>query len=190
MKKLLILPLVMASFFAKGQTNAVDGPRFSRSLGVGLELGMTTIANEPMIAMHLGYFNDHYTFIKFRFASIVRENFEIEADGQANTPGLSEFNLMVGKHQQLGENHFLQFGGGGGLLIDIKEIDRPAIAFVEEKKFFQRNAIGLAGEIKYGFRFDRGVGVTFSVGGNLNKHRSFATVGFGMILKGGLFSED
>lgn len=178
MKKIILVFAFASSIGMANAQNNSDG--FFNALSGGIEFGAATL-KEPLISGFLAY-NKPNSYLKFKFSSLSQEMYEINVNGEkTTTPGFSEAAFMLGKRIKLNPNNRLEFGGGVGLVADLRKYDESNSNTLREK-IIQKNAVGLIGEIKYIFRFVDGVGVSVSINGNLNQQKSFAAAGLGLVL--------
>lgn len=161
----------------KAQTNP---DQFISALTGGLEFGAATL-REPLVSGFIGY-NKPQSYFKFKFSSVLQETYEVNINGEQTTvPGFSELALMLGKRMKINSNSRIEFGVGAAVVSNLIKYDQSN-SNTDRDKIIQKNAVGVVGEVKYIYRFVDGVGISLSINGNVNKEKTFASAGMGIVL--------
>lgn len=168
MKTLLLATLACFSLTATGQTPLDD---FLNALSAGFEGGPST-TKEPMLSGFCSY-NRTQTYYKFKFTVMLQQQ------NEQDKPSMGEVGLLVGKCLLVGSRQVLEFGAGGTYVGPFRNnrTSRPDI-----DRFFKKG-IGLAGEMRYGYRLIKNFGLAVSLNGDLNRRKNFATTGIGVVFK-------
>ncbi|GAA4196380.1 hypothetical protein GCM10022289_02010 [Pedobacter jeongneungensis] len=178
MKKLLLFfVLALLGNAAKAQR---DYDNFFNALNGGIEFGAATL-REPLMSGFIGY-NKPNSYIKFKFSSVMQDTYEVNVNGEdTKVPGFSEAALMLGKKVKINTNSRFEFGAGAAVTSDLKKYDQSNSDTTRDK-IIQKNAAALVAEVRYVFRFIDDIGVSISINGNVNKQKTFATAGLGLVL--------